>query len=291
MHVCTLGSRDLLVGDVADERVAEDVLVLAGDGRSELAAYEFLPLERVQPLLERPPLAPESAEPEDTARRLRHPGGAPSPRVGSVSSRAAIMPLHRLGNDGLGGTLDAACGRTPPRTADCRPRARAAMPARRRRSPSAPSRARARASTVSSSESGERRIVDELTFPPPQPGRRVEELRASGAERRAAARPSPSRRGSRRSRACASSAQWRSSKTRTSGRSSASASRKRRQAANASSRWSPEPLLVSVEPGERPRWRSTQPASAASRRADSTAWRSFSAACVGRRTRGSRPAP
>ena len=52
-------------------------------------------------------------------------------------------------------------------------------------------RSECRRAAVSSSESGERRIVDELTFPPPQPGRRDEQLRAGGAddEQRNAARP------------------------------------------------------------------------------------------------------
>ena len=48
-----------------------------------------------------------------------------------------------------------------------------------------------RSVAVSSSESGASRIVDELTLPPPQPGRRVEELGAGGAddEQRHPARP------------------------------------------------------------------------------------------------------
>ncbi len=64
-------ARDLAVGDVANEHVAEGVLGLARDGGAPLAADELLALERVQALLDCPALAPaerrERAEPEDLA--------------------------------------------------------------------------------------------------------------------------------------------------------------------------------------------------------------------------------
>src|SRR5690242_12998105 len=43
-------ARDLAVGDLADEHVAERVLLLPADRGTALPAHELLPLERVQPL-------------------------------------------------------------------------------------------------------------------------------------------------------------------------------------------------------------------------------------------------
>ena len=59
--VRALRTRDLLVRDVADERVPKDVLVLACDRAPPLAAHELLARERVQSVLERPPLAAQGA--------------------------------------------------------------------------------------------------------------------------------------------------------------------------------------------------------------------------------------
>ncbi len=105
-------------------------------------------------------------------------------------------------------------------------------------------------SAVSSSESGASESVVAFGFPPPQPGRR------SSSSGRAVARTSSgtplaqSTRWSTKS-SRASSAQWRSSKTRTSGCCSASASRKRRQAAKASM-WPSRASASAVQPDERP---------------------------------------
>ena len=197
MHRCTLGSRDLLVGDVADERMPEDVLVFSGDGGSELASNELFALEGMQPLRDRPTLAAESTEPEDT------------PDDRGLLEKALLLgwervdpggnhPLHGLGNDGLCGTLDEHAGellrvqRIPTRALE-EPFPHVGSIA------ASPSRALT-SDDVSSSDSGVRRIVDELTFPPPQPGRRV---RSSGrrCRVRAAARSASGRRGNRRSRA------------------------------------------------------------------------------------------
>src|SRR6266545_332188 len=52
------GPRDLRVGDVANERVAERVFLLVGDGRAPFAADEFLPLESVQTLPDAEPVDP-----------------------------------------------------------------------------------------------------------------------------------------------------------------------------------------------------------------------------------------
>ncbi len=104
MLVRALGSRDLLVRDVAYERVPECVLVLARDRAPTLAAHEFLASERVEPRLERPALASERAQPEDPAdhscvleelllvRRQRVEAGGDD-------------ALHRLGEDGLARSL------------------------------------------------------------------------------------------------------------------------------------------------------------------------------------------
>ena len=68
-------TRDLVVGDVADQHVTEGVLVLASDRRSALAADELLPLEGMQPLLRFVPFAAadgaDRSEPEDLAEHRR----------------------------------------------------------------------------------------------------------------------------------------------------------------------------------------------------------------------------
>ncbi len=89
-------ARDLVVGDVADEDVAERVLGLAGDGGVLLAADELLALQRVQPLLHRPPGEPgdlrERSHPDDLAQD----GGVLEHvlflAAVSASSRAAMIP-------------------------------------------------------------------------------------------------------------------------------------------------------------------------------------------------------
>ena len=48
----TLGARDLPVGNVADEQVAEGELALVDDGARSLAAHELPPLESVEALLQ-----------------------------------------------------------------------------------------------------------------------------------------------------------------------------------------------------------------------------------------------
>ena len=68
-------TRDLVVGDVADQHVTEGVLVLASDRRSALAADELLPLEGMQPLLRFVPFeaadGAHRSEPEDLAEHRR----------------------------------------------------------------------------------------------------------------------------------------------------------------------------------------------------------------------------
>ena len=90
-----LGSRDLAVRDVPDEQVAERVLAVAVDGARPLAADELLPLERVQPALERRRDRPETSASAPAQKRL--PITAASWSSGfcsgsSRSSRAAIRP-------------------------------------------------------------------------------------------------------------------------------------------------------------------------------------------------------
>ncbi len=64
-------TRDLAVGDLADEQVPEGVLALAPDRRLPVASDELPPLELVQAALEPPALVAgdggERAEPEDLA--------------------------------------------------------------------------------------------------------------------------------------------------------------------------------------------------------------------------------
>ena len=94
-------ARDLAVGDVADEHVAEDVLALARHGDCALAAQELLPLERVEQLLE---LRSGCAADRLRARRSRAP---PDHRRvlddafssgASASRRAAMMPCTVSGS-------------------------------------------------------------------------------------------------------------------------------------------------------------------------------------------------
>ena len=142
-----------------------------------------------------------------------------------------------------------------------------------------PSRA-CRSWAVSCSESGESRSVDELTLPPPQPGRRERSSGRAVASTSIGTPLAQSTRCSTKSRS-RSSAQCRSSNTRTSGRSSAIASRKRRQAANDSSRRSPAHAPSISRPASGRSWRSIHAASAASSMNLATACRSFSPACSG----------
>ena len=64
-------SRDLAVGDIADEQVQEGVLALALDRRTPLAADELLARQRMQALLDGGPIAPvhlrDRPRPEDLA--------------------------------------------------------------------------------------------------------------------------------------------------------------------------------------------------------------------------------
>ena len=64
-----LSTRDLAVGDVANEQVEECVLRLAADRGAPLAANELLALEPVERLLERPALAVRRAQPARSAQK------------------------------------------------------------------------------------------------------------------------------------------------------------------------------------------------------------------------------
>ncbi len=80
--LATLRARDLLVCDLADERMPERVLRLAGDGAPPLALDELPSLEAVERLL-LPRRAPARAAPTQNTcdRARRRPAAAPSPPV------------------------------------------------------------------------------------------------------------------------------------------------------------------------------------------------------------------
>ena len=236
-------SRDLLVGDVAHERVPEGVLDLAGDGASALAPNELDALEPVQTLLELPALVTEGTEPEAPADHR------------CVAQQLLLLAWERVeaGRDERPGPSRAgsphraarsACERTPLHTEGCRPRARGAAACSSASMTERPSSACTSAARLLLGERREedRRGVDLAAAPAGSPGRVAPVARC---RERATGRRWPSPRGSPRSRASPSSAQCKSSKTSTKGRSSASASRKRRHAANASPR-SVSPAVASA---------------------------------------------
>ena len=192
------------------------------DRRAALAPDELLALERVQraprPRARSARRPRERAEPEDLAEH----GRVLQQRFSS--GRQAVEPrgddaLHGLGQ--LAGRslarLARASARTARRRADCRRRARAAPPA----SPPGAAAARAARATsraVSSSESGESEIVSAFGLPPPQPGRRSSSSGRAVQTTSSGTPPAQSTRWSTKS-SRSSSAQCRSSKTSTSGRS------------------------------------------------------------------------
>ena len=93
-------ARDLPVGDVADERVQERVLRLAGDRGAALAADELLPLERVERLVELElHAAADRGQPGGPEDLADHGGVLDELLLGGrerVEARGD-HPLHRLG--------------------------------------------------------------------------------------------------------------------------------------------------------------------------------------------------
>ena len=213
------------------------MLRCAGDGRAALAAHELLPLERVQELVEPPRLDAgerrERVRPERPSRCTAASCSSPSPSAGSRSMRAAMIPCTVSGS--RSSTLDArlaASGRTPRRRAGCRP------PARERLLVSASStrpleQRQDEPRGLLVVERGERDGASRFACRRPSRGG-ARAARAGPCRRRGAARRRPSRRARRRSRAGRRRPSGGPRTTSTSGRCSASASRNRRQAANAS---------------------------------------------------------
>ena len=94
MLVGPLRSRDLLVRNVADERMSKDVLVLACDRAPAISRHELLSRKRVQSAFERPALATEGSQPED------------SPDHGCVLEQRLLLGRQRVepgGDDALHG--------------------------------------------------------------------------------------------------------------------------------------------------------------------------------------------
>ena len=95
------GARDLRVGDVTHEQVAEGVLALLSDGRTTLATHELLPLEPVQEQLgfrrSRPPIwlsGPSQKTFPTTAASWSRSFSS----IGSASRRAAMIPCTDSGS-------------------------------------------------------------------------------------------------------------------------------------------------------------------------------------------------
>ena len=258
--------RDLAVGDVADERMPEGVLRLLRlpSSGAPAARIPFSPVRAE--LLELAPLGvlPARAPSQNTFPTTAASCSSCFSSAGSPSRRAAMIPCSVSGSGSSSARRAPpshrdesrgrrACARTARRRAGCPRRARAALldsageqrllEQRRRRAARCPR--------------GERRERDrdrvELSAAPAGPP--LEQLRARRADTSSGTPPAHSTRWSTKS-SSPSSAQCRSSKTRTSGRCSASASKKRRQAANAS--------LAARRPRSPPsptsgrRWTSTQ---------------------------------
>ena len=185
--------------------MAEGVLGLAGDGRVLLAADELLALERVQPLLHRPP-----REPGD--RRRAHPTQTTLPSTAaswstsfssavSASSRAAMMPWMDSGSSAASSTLGPApSARTPPRRADSRRRGRGAPTGAR---PASSDRSIEQADQLRGLALGQRRERDRgrVALSAAPAGATFQQLRTGGANAQAAERRSPTPPGGRRNRA------------------------------------------------------------------------------------------
>ena len=248
---------DLAVSDVANQHVPEGVLGLALDRRGRAAGRTSSLRESSCRASSRPrprpaPPSPQGPRPEDlpqhrgileqrlAVRRRECPGGrrsAPGRSGEAGSRRRGERPRCALVGPGCRGR--SACARTPRRRAGYR------RPARRGRPAPPPAGPPARAglpssSAVSSAVSGARLIVVALRLPPAQSGWRSYSSGRAVQTRKSGTPSDQSARCSRKSRSAAS-AQCRSSKTRHGRRSSAIASRKRRQAVKDSSRSAPRP--------------------------------------------------
>ena len=212
-------ARNLAVGDVADQQVPERVFASRRRPTSARALDELLALELEEQLLR---LARRRRR-RRRARRARRPcrgrprpAAAASPRSPSPSSRAAMIPWTVSGSSESVARARAASARTARRTAGCRPREPEAPVASRPASTGCSSRARdqARRLLVRERRERDRQGVRLAAAPARAP---LEQLRPRGAEDEERHAASPSPRAGRRSRAAPSSAQWRSSKTSTSG--------------------------------------------------------------------------
>ena len=227
---------DLAVGHVADQDMAERVLLGARHRAPPRPLDEVLPLERVERLLELPPIAAAQPDERCAPEHLPDHGGVLQQTL--LLRRKPVEParddaLHTLGerSAGVGTPLDEhprvllRVQWIAARSFDDR---RVILRTQVGRSGSART-----SRPVSSSERGERARVVALSLPPPQVGRRS---RNSGraVPMTSSGRPlTHSTRWSTKS-SRPSSAQWRSSNTSTAGDSSAIPSRNRRHAANRS---------------------------------------------------------
>src|SRR5204862_4588801 len=75
------GARDLAIGHVTDERVAERVRRLAGDRRAGLAPEELLPLQRLKTLFPREARKPAESRERAGPRRAPDDGGVVDERL------------------------------------------------------------------------------------------------------------------------------------------------------------------------------------------------------------------
>ena len=226
-----LRARDLAVGDVADERVEEGVLRLAGDRGAAVAADELLPLERVQDALVR---ARQRARPEDLADHRRVLQERLLLRREPVDPRRD-QALHRLGQRQVAALV---LGEHPRVLLGVERVALGALQHRLLRVGVEHGAVEQPLEEDGGLVVGERadREREGVALAAAPAGPPVEQLRAGRSPTiRSGTVVAQSARWSTKS-SSPSSAQWRSSKTSTSGRCSAAASSSRRQAANASSR-------------------------------------------------------
>jgi hypothetical protein len=96
----TDGARDLLVGDVSDDNVGERELRLTEHDRVALAAYEVLPLELVEPMLDGPARLLADCGERPQPERLAHDRGRLDELlllVGQSVEPGSDDCLHRLG--------------------------------------------------------------------------------------------------------------------------------------------------------------------------------------------------
>ena len=187
--------------DVADERVRERELALALERRAPLAADEALALERVERCRGRV----AASRPSELAQNTLPTTAASCSRLFSVSGR----PSSARGDDALERLREAAARpsnpargrarRTAPRTAGCRPRARAERAGRRPRAPDVPRRLpmSSRRLLVRERRERERRRV-QLAAAPVRAA--LEQLGPGGRDDEQRHVASPSRRARRRSR-------------------------------------------------------------------------------------------